>query len=134
MPKLAAWNPSVPARKVIAADLMPMGTGVVLPQLAGIEPELQWVSDDRSLVRLAKALVELGIADPEEWSRCDRNPSKYVLETARRWIEKHGARQIQRRFDLHLTIADTILAYPDRKAEEHSLFLILDPDSAGYVG
>jgi hypothetical protein len=30
-------------------------------------------------------------------------------------------------------MADTVLSYPDRKAEEHSVFLIVDPDSAGYV-
>ena len=134
MPKLAAWNSTAPARNVVAADLMPIGTGVVLPQLAGIEPELQWVSsNDRSLVTLAKSLVELGIADPEDWSRCDKNPSKYVRETTRRWIEKRGAGQVRRRFDLHLTITETILAYPDRAAQEHGLFLIVDPDSAGYV-
>jgi hypothetical protein len=133
MPKRAAWNPTSPARNVIAADLMPVGTGVVPPQLAGIEPELQWVSDDRSLVMLAKSLVELGIAHPYDWSQCDKNPSKYVLETMRRWIESHGGRQIRRRFDLHLTISDTILAYPDRKAEEHRLFLIVDPASACFV-
>ena len=133
IPKLAGRNSAAPARNVIAADLMPIGTGVVLPQLACIEPELQRVSNDRSLVTLAKSLVELGIAAPENWSRCDKNPSKYVLETTRRWIEKRGARGIRRRFDLHLTIADTILAYPDRAAQEHGLFLIVDPDSAGYV-
>lgn len=133
MPKQASRNPTAPSRNVTAADLMPIGTGVVLPQLTHIEAELQWVSDDRSLVMLAKSLVELGIADPEDWSRCDKNPSKYVLETVRRWIEKYGARQIRRRFDLYLTIADTIMAYPDRKTEEHLLFLIVDPDSAGYV-
>jgi len=133
VPKLAAWKPTATTRNIVAADLMPIGTGVVLPQLAGIEPELQWVSDDRSLVSLAKSLVKLGIADPEDWSRCHSDPSKYVVETTRRWIESHGARQIRRRFDLHLTIADMILAYPDRKAEEHCLFLIADPASAGYV-
>ena len=123
----------LPPATSLPPDLMPTGTGVVLPQLAGIEPELQWVSDNRSLVMLAKSLVESGVADPDVWSRCDKNPSKYVLETARRWIEKHGARQIRRRFDLHLTIADTILAYRERKADEHRLFLIVDPASAGYV-
>ena len=133
MPKLATWNSTAPARNVSAADLMPIGTGVVLPQLAGIEPELQWVSDDRSLVTLAKSLVELGIAAPEDWARCDKNPSRYVLQTTHRWLEKHGARSIRRRFDLHLTIADAILACPDRAAQEHGLFLIVDPDSAGYV-
>lgn len=133
MPNPAAWNATAPAWKIVAADLMPTGTGVVLPQLAGIEPELQWVSDNRSLVMLAKSLVESGVADPDVWSRCDKNPSKYVLETTRRWIDQHGARQIGRRFDLHLTIADTTLAYPDRKAEDYRLFLIVDPDSAGYV-
>ena len=36
MPKLEAWNSTAAARNVIAADLRPIGTGVVLPQLAGI--------------------------------------------------------------------------------------------------
>jgi len=120
----------------IAAAICPPGrSGTGMPNVAAWNStsELPWVSDDRSLVTLAKSLVGLGIADPEDWSRCDTDPNKYVLETTRRWVEKHGAHQIRRRFDLHLTLADTILAYPDRKAEEHNLFLIVDPDSADYI-
>lgn len=130
---LEKWNTADTARRFVAADLMPRGAGVILPQLAGIEPELQWVSDDRSLVALAKILVELGIGDPHDWAGCGRNPSRYVVKTAGRDIELHGANQVRRRFDLHLTITDTILAYPDRDAVEDKLFLIIDPESAGYV-
>jgi len=126
-------NTADTARRFVATDLMPRGTGVILPQLASIEPELQWVSDDRSLVTLAKILVELGIGDPHDWAGCGKNPSKYVVKTAGRRIELHGASQVRRRFDLHLTITDTILAYPDRDAVEDKLFLIIDPESAGYV-
>jgi hypothetical protein len=133
MRELPKWNTVAAAHRFLAADLMPRGTGVMLPQLAGIEPELQWVSDDRSVVTLAKTLVELGIGDPHEWARCSKSPSKYVVTTARRWIEKNGASQVRRRFDLYLTITDTILAYPDRDAQEGKLFLIIDPESAGYV-
>ncbi len=131
--ELGKWNTVGTARRFVAADLMPRGTGVILPQLAGIEPELQWMSDDRSLVTLAKILVELGIGDPHDWAGCGKNPSKYVVKTAGRRIELHGASQVRRRFDLHLTITDTILAYPDRDAVEDKLFLIIDPESAGYV-
>ncbi len=130
---LEKWNTADTARRFVAADLMPRGTGVILPQLAGIEPELQWVSDDRSLVTLAKILVELGIGDPHDWAGSGKNPSKYLVKTAGRRIELHGASQVRRRFDLHLTITDTILAYPDRDAVEDKLFLIIDPESAGYV-
>ena len=130
---LEKWNTADAARRLVAADLMPRGTGVILPQLAGIEPELQWVSDDRSLVTLAKILVDLGIGDPHDWAGCGKNPSKYVVKTAGGRIELHGASQVRRRFDLHLTITDTILAHPDRDAVEDKLFLIIDPESAGYV-
>ena len=58
MRELEKWNTVDGASRFIAADLMPRGTGVILPQLAAIEPELQWVSDDRSLVTLAKILVD----------------------------------------------------------------------------
>lgn len=132
MPRLAKRNTIGITRKLAAADLMPRGTGFVLPQLAGVEPELQWVSDDRSLVTLAKTLVQLGIAHPHDWES-GKEPSKYLTATVRRWIAKHGVSQIRRRFDLHLTITDTILAYPDRDAQEDKLFLIVDPESAGYV-
>jgi hypothetical protein len=115
-----------------AAELMPAGTGVVLPHLAGIQAELQWVSDDRSLIVLAERLLDLGLAAPEDWHICDKDPSKYLVATIRGWIERYGANQI-RRFDLHLTITDTILAYPDGDAEDGKLFLIVDPESAGYV-
>ncbi len=120
-------------RFLSAAELMRPGTGVVLPQLAEIQAELQWVSDDRSLVTLARRLLELGIAVPEDWPTCGRNPSKYLIATVRRWIERYGASQIQRRFDLHVTVSDAILAYPDKDVEDGKLFLIVDPESAGYV-
>jgi hypothetical protein len=126
-------NTADTARRFVAADMMPRGTGVILPRLAGIESELQWVSDDRSLVKLAKILVELGIGDPHDWAGCGKNPSKFLVTSVYRWIDSNGARQIRRRFDLHLTITDTILAYPDRDAAEDKLFLIIDPESAGYV-
>ena len=130
---LEKWNTADTARRFVATHMMPRGTGVILPQLASIEPELQWVSDDRSLVKLAKILVELGIGDPHDWAGCGKEPSKYVVKTAGRRIELHGASQVRRRFDLHLTITDTILAYPDRDAVEDKLFLIIDPESSGYV-
>lgn len=133
MPRLAKWNTIGTTRRLAAADLMPRGTGFVLPLLAGVEPELQWVSDDRSLVTLAESLVQLGIADQQDWEECGKEPGKYVVATVRRWIADHGVSQIRRRFDLHLTITDTILAYPDRDAEEDKLFLLIDPESAGYV-
>jgi hypothetical protein len=130
---VTSWRTVDTAHRFVAADLMPGGTGVSLPQLAGIEPELQWVSDDRSLVTLAKTLVELGIGDPHDWTGCGKNPAKYLVTTARRWIERHGASQVRRRFDLPLTISDSILEYPDRHAQDEKLFLIIDPESAGYV-
>jgi hypothetical protein len=126
-------NTADTARRFVAPDLMPRGTGMILPQLAGIEPELPWVSDDRSLVSLAKILVELGIGDPHDWAGCGKDPSKFLVATVRHWIDGNGASQVCRRFDLHLTITDTILAYPDRDAVEDNLFLIIDPESAGYV-
>jgi hypothetical protein len=126
-------NTADTARRFVAADLMPCGTGVTLPQLAGIQPELQWVSDDRSLVTLSKNLVELSLSDPRDWAGCGKDPGKFLVTTVHRWIDGNGASQIRRRFDLHLTITDTILAYPDRDAVEDKLFLIIDPESAGYV-
>ncbi len=82
---LEKWNTAHSARRFVAPDLMPLGTGMILPQLAGIEPELQWVSDDRSLVTLAKILVELGIGDPHDWAGCGKDPSKYAVKTASRY-------------------------------------------------
>src|SRR5258708_34004335 len=93
---------------------MAAGRGVVLPQLAGIEPELQGARDDRSLVTLAKRLLELGIAVPGDWLRCGKNPSKYLVATVRRWIERHVPSQIRRRLVLHITVTDTFLAYHAR--------------------
>lgn len=132
--KLEKRNPADAARRfVTAAELMPPGTGVVIPELGDLQSELQWVSDDRSLVTFAKTLLKLGIAVPGDWSLSRRDPSNYVATTVRRWVERFGGKQIRRRFDLRLTIADTILAYPDRDAARGKLFLIVDPESAGYV-
>jgi hypothetical protein len=57
---LEKWNTADTARRFVAADMMPRGTGVILPQRAGIEPELQWVSDDRSVVNTREDSGRIG--------------------------------------------------------------------------
>ncbi len=121
---------------VTAADLMPNGTGLLIPRLDGIPAEHRFRAGDRAAIRLLQTLVELNIADPTEWQRVHGDPTDYLQSTLNRWIDLHGARTIRRRFCLSLTLSSVLDEYceaGEANPDGCRLYLILDPTSAAYV-
>jgi len=93
---------------------MATGDQLSIPRLEGIPLEYLYTADDSASVALARALVELNLAAPEDWESAHRDPGMYVLRTIERWIAAHGGAAIRRRFDLYATLGSDLDEYSDK--------------------
>ena len=121
---------------VKTADLMPNGTGLLIPRLDGVPAVHRFRAGERAASRLAQTLIELHIADPNDWQRAGRDPTEYVQATLNRWINLHGGKTIRRRFSLRLMLSEVLDVYLDEGEPDpdgRKLYLILHPESAAYV-
>jgi hypothetical protein len=131
---MASGETPLATRRIFAADkLMAAPCGIGLPSLASVPTEQRFSADDREVIALAEILVKSDIAAAEDWSKSERDATKYLLLTLRRWIRTHGGSAIDRRFDLDLTLSDRLVDYSDERGPEGKLYLVLDPDSAAFV-
>jgi hypothetical protein len=122
-----------PATRLAAAGLMGQGSGAILPRLDGMPVECRIAGEDWREFLLAQTLTELGIADPSNWEQAGRSPSGYILATLKRRIARHNGGIIRQRFALDATISSTPDPYTNEGARPDLLYLIVSPDSAGYV-
>jgi len=131
---MASGETSIATRGISAADkLMAAPCGIGLPSLANVPTEQRFSADDREAIALAEILVKSDIAAAEDWSKSERDATKYSLLTLTRWIRSHGGSAIDHRFDLDLTLSDRLVDYSDKRGPEGTLYLLLDPDGAAFV-
>lgn len=131
---LARGETAFATGRVSAANkLMASPCGISLPSLTNVPTEQRFSADDRDVIALAETLVKSNIATREDWSTSERDVTKYLLLTLKRWIQIHGGSVIDRRFDLDLTLSDRLVDYADERGPEGTLYLTLDPDSAAFV-
>ena len=124
------------ARLASAADLMATGDQLSIPRLEGVPLKYLYSADDSASVALARTLLELDLAAPEDWESAHRDPGMYVLKTIERWIAAHGGAAIRRRFDLYATLGSDLDEYSDKNEENPDgtqLYLTVDPDRCGFV-
>ena len=129
-------TPFAAARLASAADLMATGDQLSIPRLEGLPLEHLYSAGDSALITLARTLVELGLATPQDWESANRDPGAYVLRTIEGWIVTHGGAAIRRRFDLYATLGSDLDEYSDEKQENPDgtqLYLTVDPDRCGFV-
>jgi hypothetical protein len=112
-----------------------MGPGctAVLPRLDGAPAEYRILHEDRRTFLLARTLTALGIGEPQDWEQAEHSASGYILATLKRWITLHGGELIRQQFGLYASISSTPDPYADDGANPELLYLIVNPDSAGYV-
>ncbi len=131
---VASGQTAIAAGRISATDkLMAAPCRIVLPSLAVVPTEHRFSADDREVIALAEILVKCDIATGEDWAKSERDVTKYLLLTLRRWIQFHGGSAIDRRFDLDLALSDRLVDYSDERGPEGTLYLIVDPDSAAFV-
>lgn len=129
-------TPVAAARLASAADLMATGDQLAIPRLEDIPLKYLYCADDSASVALARALVELDLAAPEDWESAHRDPGMYVLKTIERRIAAHGGAAIRRRFDLYATLGSFLDEYSGNNEENPDgtqLYLTVDPDRCGFV-
>lgn len=120
-----------PARLATSGQLMAKGGSLLLPRITAVPLIHRTVADDRLAVMLAKSLLALDIAVPEDWKRADCDPTSFIRRTLERWIKAHGDSDIRRRFLLIATISDTPCEWTDRdETRPNQLFLIVEPSEA----
>jgi hypothetical protein len=83
-------TPVAAARLASAGDLMATGDQLSIPRVEGVPLEHLYSAGDSALIPLARTLVELDLAAPEDWESARRDPGAYVLRTIERWIASHG--------------------------------------------
>ena len=131
---MASGETAIATRGISAAHkLMAAPCGLGLPSLASVSTEQRFSADDREVIALAEILVKSDIAAAEDWWKSEREVTKYLLLTLRRWFRTHGGSAIDRRFELDLTLSDRLVDYSDERGPEGTLYLVLDPDSAAFV-
>ena len=121
-------------RLVATAELMGSGDNLTLPRLDDVPVEHSLCAGDEPAVALAKTLLNLDIAVPEDWEKAKHDPTAYVGLTLARWIARHGGEAIKRRFDLTTAITSCLDDYTEREpASPKMLYLTVDAGSSGYV-
>ena len=128
--------PVAAARLASTAELMGTGDRLAIPRLLGVPAEYLYSAGDSALIALARTLVELDLAAPEDWKSAQRDPGAYVLRTIERGIAAHGGDAIRRRFDVYVTLSSYLDEYSDKNEENPDgsrLYLTVDPDRCGFV-
>lgn len=115
-------------------NLMAPGSGLTMPRLSGIPQNHRSWRGEQAAARLASTLLRAGIASPSDWSGESRNPFEFLKKALDRWIAEHGGAEFREEFRLNLTLS-TLAMYSsdDREGDAADLYLIVEPDSAGYV-
>ena len=91
-------------------------------------------ANDEPSVALAKTLLKLDIAVPQDWEKAKHDPTDYIGLTLARWISRHGIEAIKRRFALTAALTSWLDEYTERDGiNPNLLYLTVDPSSSGYV-
>jgi hypothetical protein len=116
--------------------LMPIGCGLVIPRLDGVPRDQQLWQGEQAAARLAYSLLETGVADPDDWIVANHNPFDFLKRALERWLSGHDEPVIRQQFFLDVSLSTSLDRYffGDIKSGDVSrVFLVLEPDSAGYV-
>ena len=132
---LVQRNTSVAAPRLVAtAELMGSGDNLALPRLDHVTVEHSLCAGDEPAVALAKTLLKLDIATPEDWEKAKHDPTSYIGLTLGRWIAVHGGPAIRRRFALTAAITSCLDDYTERdETNSNLLYLTVESDRSGYV-
>ena len=111
------------SRLVAAPELMGSGNNLALPRLDGVPVEHSLCAGDEPSVALAKTLLKLDIAVPEDWEKAKHDPTAYIGLTLGRWIAMHVGPAIRRRFALTAAITSCLDDFTDRDGRNPNLLL-----------
>ena len=125
-----------PAARVATANcLMATGSGSSIPRLDGIPTEYRFLGGIEVAARLGMTLLSSGLAHPRQWDQVGRDPSRFVEHALREWVRTHGGPEIEKELFLHLGLVSDLdpCGQGERQGGEDEMYLVLEPESAGYV-
>jgi hypothetical protein len=123
-------------RLVATHRLMATGGHLTVPHLNGVPARHQMAFGIQTAARLGISLIEAGIADPGDWTQSERNAVEFIQRTLRRWVLRHGDAEISTEFDVALALVNDLEPYAEGQSDAaivHKMFIVLEPESAGYV-
>jgi hypothetical protein len=135
-PLAKGHSPIASTRMAPAYDLMATGGQLAMPRLDGVPLQFRFSTGDRASIALARKLLELDLASPDDWKVANHDPAAYVLVTLDRLIAAHGGDNIKRRFDLCTTLSSCLDEYSERNEanpDGSCLYLTVDPDRSGFL-
>ena len=124
------------ARVAAADSLMAVGCRWTIPRLEGIPAEYRFFDGIEVAARVAKTLVSTGLADPRRWIQAGRDPFRFIEQTLKDRVVMDGGPEIEKEFFVRLGLVSDLDPYDhdaNDAAAEGEMFLVLEPDSAGYV-
>ena len=124
------------SRMVTSHRLIAPGCHWSIPALRGVPTEYQFFGGLNAAGGLAKTLVTGGIAQADVWFRTGRDPFRFIEQTLKDRIEAHGGQEIDQ--DLFLGVGlvsdlDPCGAGLPELADGNEMYLVVEPESAGYV-
>lgn len=123
------------ATRLVAPDcLIAPGAGCPIPSLSGVSTEYRFVDGLDTVAALGKSLLTVGLAQVNAWTETKGDALRFVERTIQDELDQHGATEIEREFFFNFSVVSDLEAYgPERGEPDGELYLILEPDSAGYV-
>jgi hypothetical protein len=137
--QLSATPERVPdgtARLVAANSLMAVGRQWVIPRLEGIPTEYRLLDGIDVAAKLSKVLISIGVADAARWVQAGRDPFRFIEQALRDRVVAAGGTEIEKEFFLRLGLVSDLDPYgndSDQMGAEGEMFLVIEPESAGYI-
>lgn len=115
--------------------LIARGPSLGVPRLDRIALHHGSFGSDAAAARFARILVELGIANPHDWSRCAGDAARFIGRTLDRFVRSHGEAEIDGAFELSMTFSTDAHEWHESEDEPDGsqLFLYMEAYSCGFV-
>jgi hypothetical protein len=115
--------------------LIARGPSLGVPRLDRVALHHGSFGSDAAAARFARILIELGIASPHDWSRCSRDPARFIGRALDRFVRSHGEAEIDGAFELSVTFSTDANEWHESEDEPDGsrLFLYMEAYSCGFV-
>ena len=124
------------SRLVAATYLIPVSRGYAVPRVDGIPAEYRLTGGIDAAARLSLTLVSAGLVDTAYWARAGRDPFAFIAQGLKDFGGGHGGEDFRKEFFFRLGLVSDLDPYAcdgNETGLQEEMYIILEPDSAGYV-
>ena len=115
---------------------MPASRAYAVPRLRGIPTEYQFTGGIDAGARLALTLISAGLADAAHWAQVRGDPFAFIAGALKDFVEADGGEELRKEFFFRVGLVSDLDPYAcdgDETGLQDEMYIILEPDSAGYV-